>query len=215
MSTKNTHNKEIDHSVRIHPSAMIEDQVLIGPNSQIWDNVHIRKNTSLGAHTSVGEKTYIAYDVKIGNFVKINAMVYICTKVIIEDGCMISAGVVFTNDIFPRAMNKEMTALEVSEPTDETLETVVRKGATIGANATIGPGIEIGSFAMIGMGSVVTKSIPSYGLAFGNPAKLMAHVCACGPKIIDIAKSPKPGSKCHCKRCGREYLWKNNSLTLI
>ena len=88
---------------------MIEDRVEIGPHSSIWDNVHIRHDTRLGHHCSVGEKTHIAYDVAIGNYVKINAFVYICTGVEIEDMCMISANTVFTNDRFPRAMNRELT----------------------------------------------------------------------------------------------------------
>ena len=112
--------------------------------SSIWDHVHIRHNTILGHHTSVGEKTHISYEVRIGNYVKINAFVYICTGVVIEDMCMISAGTVFTNDRFPRAMNRELTELETSDPTEETLLTTVRRGCTIGAHATIGPGGDAG-----------------------------------------------------------------------
>ena len=130
---------------------MIEDRVEIGPHSSIWDNVHIRHDTRLGHHCSVGEKTHIAYDVAIGNYVKINAFVYICTGVEIEDMCMISANTVFTNDRFPRAMNRELTDLETSDPTEETLQTRVRQGCTIGASATIGPGVTLGRFSMVGM----------------------------------------------------------------
>ncbi len=122
----------------IHPTALIEEGVRIGDHSSVWDSVHIRRNSRLGAHVSVGEKTYIAYDVSIGDYVKINANVYICAGVAIEDMCMISAGAAFTNDRFPRAMNRELTELETSEPTEETLTTLVRRGVTIGANATIG-----------------------------------------------------------------------------
>ena len=90
-------------SAFIHPTAMFEDGVVLGPGTSIWDNVHIRRDARIGEQCIVGEKTYIAYEVSIGNRVKINAMVYICAEVTIEDGVMISAGVVFTNDRFPRA----------------------------------------------------------------------------------------------------------------
>jgi len=212
MSLKNIQNKTEQDSKFIHPTALIEDDVFIGPNSQIWDNVHIRKNSSLGHHTSIGEKSYVAYGVRIGNYVKINAMVYVCTRVVIEDQCMISAGTVFTNDVFPRAMNKEFTGLEVSGPTEETLYTTVRQGATIGANATIGPGVEIGPFAMVGMGSVVTLNIPAQGLVIGNPTKLVGYVCICGPKLVDLKRIPEEGSKLCCERCKRSFIWQSNQL---
>lgn len=203
--------KLYDQTCKVHPTALIEDDVRIGTDSSIWDNVHIRRNTLIGNHTSIGEKTYIAYDVKIGSYVKINAMVYICTGVTIEDMCMISAGTVFTNDVFPRAMNKELTALETSEPTSQTLLTYVKKGSTIGANATIGPGVTLGCFSMIGMGAVVTKSIPDYGLAVGNPARIVGYVCICGPKLIDV--QDKTEQILACPHCRREYLWKNQIFT--
>jgi acetyltransferase-like isoleucine patch superfamily enzyme len=215
MSIKNTINKTHPDNIFIHPTALIEANVSIGPHSQIWDNVHIRKNATLGHYTSVGEKTYIAYDVNIGSFVKINAMVYICTSVVIEDQCMISAGTVFTNDVFPRSMNKELTGLEVSEPTEETLFTYVRKGTTIGANATIGPGVEIGAYAMIGMGAVVTKDIPAQALAFGNPARVVGYVCICGPKLLDLSKIQTQEAEFRCSRCSRCYRWKNDSLSFM
>ena len=124
------------------------------------DNVHIRHDTQIGHHTIVGEKSHISYNVNIGNFVKINAFVYICTAVTIEDGVMISAGCTFTNDRYPRAASDDLTQLRSSDPDDKTLSTIVRAGATLGARAVIGPGIIIGRFAMIGMGSVLTGRLP-------------------------------------------------------
>lgn len=205
-------NCNFETSTFIHDTAQIEDFVEIGPHCYIWDHVHIRENTTLGHHVSVGEKTHIAYNVKIGNFVKINALVYICTKVTIHDQCMISAGTVFTNDLFPRAMNRSLTDLETSEPTKDTLETIVHQGVTIGANATIGPGIEIGKYAMVGMGSVVTKNVPDFGLVMGNPAKLTGFVCFCGPKIIDLKNPPLINTSLHCNHCQRNFVWQNQGL---
>lgn len=200
---------------RIHPTALIEEGVIIGAGSSIWDHAHLRKNARIGCQSTIGEKSYIAYNVSIGDYVKINAFVYVCAQVTIEDQCLIGAGTVFTNDLFPRAMNKELTALEVSEPTADTLFTRVQQGASIGANATIGPGVEIGCYAMVGMGSVVTRDIPAQGLAIGNPARVIGYVCLCGPKLIDLNRSPKPGSTIECPRCRRNYLWKNLTIQRI
>jgi len=105
----------------IHPTALVEEGVTLGGNTRVWDGVHIRKNARIGHDCIVGEKTYVAYGVVIGNYVKINAVVYICAEVEIEDFVMISAHTVFTNDRFPRSGNKELTGLETSDPTEETL----------------------------------------------------------------------------------------------
>lgn len=185
---------------------------MIGEHSSIWDNVHIRRDTRLGHHVSVGEKTHIAYDVVIGDHVKINAFVYICTGVTIEDMCMISAGTVFTNDRFPRAMNRALTALETSDPTEETLRTLVRRGTTIGAHATIGPGVTLGEFSMVGMGSVVTRDVPPLALVVGNPAAVAGYVCICGPRLVGLKEAPIAGTIVRCVRCNRRYAWTGERL---
>lgn len=200
---------------RIHPTAIIEEGVEVGEHSSVWDNVHIRRNARLGHHTSVGEKSYIAYDVEIGNYVKINAFVYICAGVTIEDMCMISAGTVFTNDRFPRAMNRELSDLETSDPTEETLSTRVRRGCTIGAQATIGPGLVLGEFSMIGMGAVVTKDVPTQALVIGNPARVVGYVCLCGPRLVALDAAPAAGTEVVCHRCGRRYSWTGQGLDLL
>lgn len=202
--------KSAFENVTIHPSAIIEEDVRIGAHSTVWDYVHIRKGAEIGGHTTIGEKSYIAYGVTIGQFVKINAMVYIPYAVTIEDQCMISAGVVFTNDLYPRSMNKDLTDLETSQPTNETLATRVCKGVTIGANATIGPGVSIAPYAMVGMGAVVTKDVPQQGLVIGNPARLVGYVCVCGPKIVDFNEPPEEAIQ--CLRCGRQYTWNEDQL---
>jgi acetyltransferase-like isoleucine patch superfamily enzyme len=185
--------------------------VVLGPGTKVWDNVHIRHGASIGGDCIIGEKSYIAYDVSIGNYVKINANVYICAMVTIEDYVMISAGAVFTNDKFPRAFPPDLSGLASSDPNEETLPTIVRQGATIGANATIGCGIEIGRYAMVGMGSVVTRSVPDYGLVFGNPAKLQGYVCLCGPMLGDKELFLHQGTA-QCHRCGRQYILEDNKV---
>jgi len=181
---------------RIHPLAIVEAGVEIGPRTAVWDGVHIRTPTSIGHDCIIGEKTYIAYGVRVGNFVKINAQVYVCTGVTIEDRVMVAAGVIFTNDRYPRAFADGADGLATSDPTEETLPCTVRTGATIGAGALIGPGIDIGAYAMVGMGAVVARDVPPHGLVYGNPAKLRGHVCVCGNPV---------GSDASCARCGRRY----------
>lgn len=182
----------------IHATALVEAGVDIGLGTSVWDNVHIRGPARIGSDCIIGEKTYIAYGVTIGNRVKVNAFVYICTGVTIEDGVMLSAGTIFTNDRYPRATTSDLAQLRSSEPDEDTLATTVREGATIGAGAIIGPGIEIGRFAMVGMGSVVTRSVPDFGLVAGNPARAIGAVCRCGQPLPD-------GSAATCRSCGREY----------
>ena len=189
-------------NVKIHPTAIIEEGVSIGAGSSVWDNVHIRKNTSIGDNCIIGEKTYIAYDVKIGNAVKINAFVYICAGVTIEDQVMVSSGTIFTNDLLPRAFDIDGISIKTSEPTEETLETFVRRGVTIGAGCVIGPGLELGEYCMIGMGSVVTRTVLPYQLVFGNPARPKGFVCVCG----EILVKGEPGeASLTCSKCQRQY----------
>lgn len=200
--------------VRIHPTALIEEGVEFGEHVSVWDNVHIRRDSRIGHHTSVGEKTYIAYGVGIGNYVKINAFVYICAGVEIGDGCMLSAGTTFTNDLFPRAMNRELTGLETSDPTEETLSTKVCRGVTTGAGAIIGPGVTLGEYCMVGMGSVVTRDVPPQALVIGNPARTVGYVCLCGPRLIRCADGPPEPQTVECHRCGRVYHWTGTHLNL-
>jgi acetyltransferase-like isoleucine patch superfamily enzyme len=184
--------------VKVHPSAVIEEGVRIGADSFIWDNVHIRKNARLGHHCIIGEKTYIAYDVRIGNYVKVNAFVYIPTGITIEDKVMISAGCIFVNDKYPRAFDFRAKGLLSSTPNEETLNTLVREGATIGAGATILGGIEIGRFALVGAGSVVTKPVLSHALVAGNPARQIGWVCECGLRLV-FSRVVGQCGKCGCR----------------
>ena len=203
-------------SVRVHDTAIIEDGVTLGEGTSVWDNVHIRFGTHIGDECIVGGKSVLAYELKIGNRVKINSMVYICNGVTIEDGVMISAGTIFTNDRFPRATTPDLTALRSSDPDEHTLPTLVREGATIGAGCIVGNDLEVGRFAMVGMGAVVTRSVPDFHLAIGSPAKSIGCVCRCGPMLM---KFPEEGTEFReevkCEECGREYVVQNRVVTEI
>ncbi len=193
---------------------MIEDGVEIGPGTSIWDNVHIRSNTRIGSDCIVGEKTYIAYGVNIGHRVKINAFVYICNAVTIENGVMISAATVFTNDRFPRAATTDLRQLRPSDPDEHTLPTLVREGATIGANCTIGNDLTIGRFAMVGMASVVTKSVPEFHLVIGQPARSIGCVCRCGQLLKRFdSRDEQLHTRETCSACGLEYLISTDQVT--
>ncbi len=189
---------------RIHPTAIIEENVRIGEGTSVWDNVHIRHGAEIGEECIVGEKSYIAYDVKIGDRVKINAMVYICAAVTIEDGVMISASTTFTNDRFPRATTPDLKQLRDSAPDEHTLPTLVREGATIGAGCTIGNDLEIGRWAMIGMGSLVTKSVPDFHLAIGSPARSIGAVCKCGQLFHKFGEDTEK-QNVKCTACDLSY----------
>ena len=197
----------------IHPTARIEEGVEIGPGSAIWDHVHIRRGARLGEECIVGEKSYIAYDVRIGSRVKINAMVYICAAVTLEDGVMVSAGTVFTNDRFARATTPDLRHLRLSEPDEHTRPTLVREGATVGAGCPIGTDLAIGRFDMIGMGSVVTRSIPDFHLAIGHPALPVGCVCRCGQLLFRFtARDADRFREASCKACGRSYAAKRGEV---
>lgn len=200
-------------TVRIHPTALIEPDVQIGEGTSVWDNVHIRHSTHIGKECIIGEKTYVAYGVKIGNRCKINAFVYICNAVTLEDGVMISAGTIFTNDRFPRAATSDLKQLRPSDPDEHTLPTLVREGATIGASCTIGNDLSIGRFAMVGMGALVTKSIPDFHLALGHPAHSVGCVCRCGQLLMRFPEAASFETEQTCSACGLQYHVKDKVVT--
>ena len=129
---------------------------------------------------------------------------YVCTGVTIADRVMISAGVLFTNDRYPRAFAED-GGLADSGPTADTLQTTVGEGATLGAGAVIGPGIAIGDFAMVGMGSVVIADVPAHGLVHGNPARVRGYVCICGVPVHRLDGVTRNRNLQRCPRCDRAF----------
>ena len=197
---------------QIHPTAIVESGVVIGPGSSVWDNVHVRHSTVIGDECIIGEKTYVAYGVNIGSRGKINAMVYICNAVTIEDGVMISAGTVFTNDRFPRATTPDLKQLRSSDPDEHTLPTLVKEGATVGAGCAIVNDLSIGRFAMVGMGALVTRSVPDFHLVVGSPARSVGVVCRCGQLIHRFDGDQSAMFAIHCE-CGLGYQINGESVT--
>jgi len=157
-----------------HPSAIVDQPADIGDGTQIWHFSHIRENSHIGENCNIGQNVYIDANVTVGNHVKIQNNVSLYNGVTCEDDVFIGPSAVFTNVVNPRA---------VVERKNEFKPTLVRKGATIGANATIVCGNEIGTYAMIGAGSVVTKNVKPYALMVGNPAKQIGWVSKNGQKL--------------------------------
>ncbi|MFN7737352.1 MAG: acyltransferase [Pirellula sp.] len=192
-------------TTRIHSTAMVEEGVILGEGTSVWDHVHIRHGSVLGDECIVGGKAYIAYDVKIGNRCKINSNVYICNGVTIEDGVMIAAGTIFTNDRFPRAATSDLTALRPSDPDESTERTLVRCGATIGAGCVVGSNLTIGRWAMIGMGAIVTSDVPDFHLSLGSPARSIGAVCRCGTPLVRFSDTIELEQTHACGSCQRRY----------
>jgi len=162
-------------SVFIHETANVSPDANIGDGTKIWINSQVREYASIGSNCIISKDTYIDEYVTIGDRVKIQNGVSVYHGVTIEDDVFVGPNVTFTNDHVPRAFNSSW----------KLSETNVKKGASIGANATIVCGITIGEYAMIGAGSVVTKNVESHALVIGNPAKLVGYVCKCGGRLSD------------------------------
>jgi acetyltransferase-like isoleucine patch superfamily enzyme len=191
---------------RIHPTAEIEAGVEIGEGTAVWAHVHARGPSRVGRNCIVGEKTYIGPGVEIGDLVKLNAMVYLPYGVTLEDGVMIGAGTIFTNDRYPRGTNVTITELRDSGPNDHIFSTRVEQGASVGAGCTIGSDLVIGRWALVGMGAVVTRDVAPFHLVVGNPAHAIAIVCRCGEPVWRFPDGDAPlDADAACLACGLRY----------
>ena len=178
----------------VHPTAVVEDGAIIGEGTRIWHFAHVRSGARVGRNCNIGKDVYIDVGVVIGDNVKIQNGVSVYRGVVIEDDAFIGPHAVFTNDLYPRSFNRDW----------QVVPTIVKKGASIGANATIVCGVTIGEYAMIGAGAVVTKDVPPYGLVYGNPARLKGFVCVCGRRLEDIIYVGEERVRYKCRFCGRE-----------
>ena len=180
-----------------HESAYVDDNVEIGEGTKIWHFSHIQKGSILGKNCVLGQNVNIANNVIIGNNVKIQNNVSVYEGVELEDYVFCGPSMVFTNIIDPRCEFPQSGSKFYHK-------TKVRKSASIGANATIVCGNTLGKYCLVGAGSVVTKSIPDYGMVVGLPAKLVGWMCACGEKL-SLSIEPKTNETSSCPRCGRNY----------
>lgn len=179
--------------VFVHPSACVDEPSDIGPGTKIWHFSHVSAGATLGRGCTLGQNVYIAPRVLIGDNVKIQNNVSIYEGVELEDDVFCGPSAVFTNVAIPRSH------VPRNRPEDY-VRTVVRRGATIGANATIVCGHTIGPYALVGAGAVVTTDLPAYALAYGNPARVHGYACSCGRRLSFA------GDAAVCPACRFAYL---------
>jgi UDP-2-acetamido-3-amino-2,3-dideoxy-glucuronate N-acetyltransferase len=172
----------------IHPTAIVDDGAWIGEGTHIWHWTHVCGNARVGRNCSLGQNVFVGNDVQIGDNVRIQNNVSVYDAVTLEDDVFCGPSMVFTNVINPRS--------HVSRK-HEYRRTLVKRGATIGANATVVCGHTIGRYAMVGAGAVVTSDIPDHAMAIGVPARRVAWVCRCGVRLasgVELLRCPACGS---------------------
>ena len=179
--------------MKIHPISDVQSKK-VGADTFVWQYTIVLPGATIGNNCNINSHCFIENDVLIGNNVTVKCGVYIWDGITIEDNVHIGPNVTFTNDLYPRSKHN----FEISK-------IVVKRGASVGANATIIAGITIGEFALIGAGSVVTKNIPNNTLWVGNPARQSAYVCNCGNKL-DAAL--------HCNTCNSDYRMVNDRIKI-
>lgn len=174
----------------VHPSSYVDKTAQIGQGTKVWYFCQIMKGARIGKNCKLGQNVHIGEDVQIGNNVKIQNNVSVYKGVTLEDDVFCGPSCVFTNVLNPRSSIPRMKEIR---------PTLVKKGATVGANATIICGHTLGSYTFIGAGSVVTDSLPDYALVYGNPARVKGWICACGEKLVFNK------SRAICKSCQKQY----------
>jgi UDP-2-acetamido-3-amino-2,3-dideoxy-glucuronate N-acetyltransferase len=178
----------------VHESSYVDDGAEIGAGTRLWHFCHVMARARLGRNCSVGQNVFVASDVIIGNNVKIQNNVSLYAGVLIDDDVFLGPSMVFTNVLNPRSHVPRK---------NEYQKTQVKRGASIGANATIICGVTVGQYAFVGAGAVVTRDVPDYALVYGNPARVRGWMCQCGDKLHFTPD--RRGESAMCERCGTRY----------
>jgi UDP-2-acetamido-3-amino-2,3-dideoxy-glucuronate N-acetyltransferase len=188
----------------VHESSYMDEGAEIGAGTRIWHFCHVMPRTRIGRNCSIGQNVFIASDVVIGDNVKIQNNVSVYTGVIIEDDVFLGPSTVFTNVVNPRSHVPRR---------DEYQATLVKQGASIGANATIVCGVTLGRYAFVGAGAVVTRDVPDYALVYGNPARVRGWMCQCGVKLhFELDGNDEQAT---CESCGSRYVKQGETVRPI
>lgn len=179
----------------VHPSSFIDEPCIIGKGTKIWHFCHIMQNSVIGENCNFGQNVVVSPGVIIGNNVKIQNNVSVYTGVILEDDVFCGPSMVFTNVVNPRSHVVRK---------DEYKRTPVKRGASIGANATVLCGVTLGRYCFVGAGAVVTRDVPNYAMLYGSPARLRGWMCYCGIKLgLGMSNDGIETAECHS--CSRRY----------
>ena len=203
----------IHPTARVHPTADLEADVVVGAGTSIWHRAQVRVGAAIGAECVIGRDVFIDEGVQIGDRVKIQNGALVYNGVTVEDGVFIGPGAILTNDRYPRAIT---STGDLARAEDWTVSPIrLRHGCSIGAGAIVVAGTEVGTFATVGAGAVVTRDVPAHALVVGSPARRIGWMCACGVRLMDsegapaAAKLPQYASRpaLNCPSCGRVYLY--------
>jgi UDP-2-acetamido-3-amino-2,3-dideoxy-glucuronate N-acetyltransferase len=188
----------------VHPTAEVAPDATIGNGTYIWHQCQIMPGARVGANCKLGKSVYVDFGVQIGDRVKIQNGISVYKGVTIEDDVLLGPHMAFTNDLYPRAFNDRY----------EVVPTLVKKGASVGANATIVCGVTLGNYCMVGAGAVVTTDVPDFGLVVGNPANMVGYVCECGARLsVDYRK--RRDREVSCGACGKQFRIEPGMLSVI
>jgi UDP-2-acetamido-3-amino-2,3-dideoxy-glucuronate N-acetyltransferase len=188
-----------DKDYFVHSSSFVDEPCQIGAGTKIWHFSHVMKNSRIGRDCNIGQNVVVSPDVRVGDGCKIQNNVSLYTGVVLEDHVFCGPSLVFTNVVNPRS--------EIVRR-DEYKSTLVRRGASLGANATIICGVTIGKYAFVGAGAVVTRDVPDFALVTGNPARRTGWMCRCGVKLRVEGRSPE------CTVCGAQFSLHEDVLSL-
>ena len=179
----------------VHATAIVESDS-VGSGTRVWAFAHILPGVHIGANCNIGDHAFVETGARVGSNVTIKNHVCIWEGVTIEDDCFLGPHAVFTNDQFPRSPRMTEAAQRYEKKADWLKRTIVERGCSIGANATILPGVRLGAYSMIAAAATVTKDVPPHALMMGTPARQVGIVCRCGRKIENIANLDMSCAEC-------------------